>query len=188
MIRFTALAATLPAILIAASLGLAAPAFAEDNAPQPVKIEGKRMMPHKKGGMMTPEDLDKIEKMTAEERHAFFKERREKWEKMSEEERAAAKAKADAEASMKGKEREAARMKAEEENKARQAQIEKERAEARAKMAKAPTIDPKSATPEARMKAETEAAKEIEAKKLAEDKAKMAKAAAARVRGGGRRA
>ena len=92
MIRFTALAATLPAILIAASLGLAAPAFAEDNAPQPVKIEGKRMMPHKKGGMMTPEDLDKIEKMTAEERHAFFKERREKWEKMSEEERAAAKA------------------------------------------------------------------------------------------------
>lgn len=111
MTRFSAFTAALPAVLIAASLGLAVPAFAEEAAApaaQPMKVEdkekiegkgkgmhgkhGKPGMHHRKGGMMDPADLDKIEGMNAEERQAFFKAKREQWEKMSEEERAAARA------------------------------------------------------------------------------------------------
>ncbi len=91
MIRFFALTAALPAVLIAASLGFAAPAFAEEGARQPIKIEGQHRQ-HKKGGMMSPEDVAKIESMTAEEREAFLKDKRAAWEKMTDEERAAARA------------------------------------------------------------------------------------------------
>lgn len=97
MYRFPSLQVTLPAALITMGLMLASPALAEDTdspSTQPVQVDGKHKPfgHHKKGGMMSPEDLDKIESMSAEERQAFFKEKREKWESMSAEDRAAAQA------------------------------------------------------------------------------------------------
>lgn len=99
MIHVPALMYRLPAIMVVAALTLATPAIAADTAApapatKPMKIDGEknRKMHHKKGGMMSPEDLDKIEGMSAEERQNFFKEKRAGWEKMTEEQRAAAKA------------------------------------------------------------------------------------------------
>lgn len=97
MTHFPALMRYLPAVVLLASLAVATPAAAQETASpatKPIKVEGERghKMHHKKGGMMSPEDLDKIENMSAEERQAYFKEKRANWEKMSEEQRAAAKA------------------------------------------------------------------------------------------------